>query len=290
MREAEEGRVAFIWRARSLSVVGEGASVQRTCNISAAIIVFLLALVGLVGCGGASSPLASQPTPIPTHTPYPTPTPTLAVPSHAVTFTTSDHILLGGLWFGAGKTVVIFSNQTDTTAGDWTPIAQQFAAQGYAALCYDYRGRGSSQGTRAYGPDLMTDLRAAIAFARSQGAQRIALVGASLGGAVTANAAAGPGAADVAAVAIISAPGDFPQVEVTPTTMAAIAAPKLLMNSQGDSYAPQSQAMYDEARPPKTLKLYPGADHGLALLLGANGPDAMRRLLAFMAQYAPPTA
>ena len=261
---------------------------QRTRTIWAAVIVFPLALVGLVGCG-ASSPLASQPTPIPTHTPYPTPTPTLAVPSHAVTFTTSDHILLGGLWFGAGKTVVIFSNQTDTTAGDWTPIAQQFAAQGYAALCYDYRGRGSSQGTRAYGPDLMTDLHAAIAFARSQGAQRITLVGASLGGAVTANVAANPGA-DVAAVAIISAPSDFPQVEVAATTMAAIAAPKLLMNSQGDSYASQTQAMYDEARQPKTLKLYPGVDHGLALLLGSNGSDAMRRLLALMTQYAPPAA
>lgn len=257
--------------------------------MTAGAIVILLALASLAACGAPSA--ARQPTPIPTRTPFPTPTATLAVPSHAVSFTTSDHIRLAGMWYGQGKTVVIFSNQTDTFAWNWTPIAQQFAARGYAALCYDYRGRGDSQGTRAYGPSQMTDLRAAIAFAQRQGAQRIALVGASIGGAVTANVAAAPLAAPpLAAVAMISAPADFPQVEVSSATMAAIAAPKLLMNSQGDSYAQADQTMYDEARQPKALHLYPGADHGIDLLTGGFGADAMGRLLAFMQQYAPPGA
>ena len=252
-----------------------------------AVVALVLALAGLAACGGTSPATATQPTPIPTPTPFPTPTATLTVPSRDVTFTTSDHMRLAGTLFGHGKTVVIFSNQTDTLAWNWTPIAQQFAARGYAALCYDYRGRGSSEGDRDLGPSLMTDLRAAISFVQGQGAQRIMLVGASIGGAVTANVAA---STPVAAVAIISAPRDFLGVEVSDATMAHIAAPKLLMNSQGDSYAQATQAMYNAARPPKDLHLYPGRDHGLDLLTGSNGADAMQRLFTFAQQYAPANA
>ena len=139
---------------------------MRIARVCAAAIALVLVLAGLAACGGSSSTASAPPTPIPTRTPFPTPSPTLTVPSHAVTFTTSDHVQLAGRLFGQGKTFVIFSNQTDTLAWDWTPIAQQFAARGYAALCYDYRGRGDSQGTRSLGPGLMTDLRAAVAFAQ----------------------------------------------------------------------------------------------------------------------------
>ncbi|HLJ79958.1 MAG TPA: alpha/beta fold hydrolase [Ktedonobacterales bacterium] len=256
---------------------------MRIARGSAAAIALVLVLAGLAACG-ESSTASAPPTPIPTRTPFPTPSPTFTLPSHAVTFTTSDHVQLAGTLYGQGKTFVIFSNQTDTIASSWTAIAQQFAARGYAALCYDYRGRGNSQGTRSLGPSLMTDLRAAVAFAQRQGAQRIMLVGASIGGAVTANVAA---STSVAAVAIISAPSDFPQVEVSDATMASISAPKLLMDSQSDVYAQAVQAMYDAAHPPKDLQMYPGADHGLDLLTGTYGTQAMQRLLAFAQQYAP---
>lgn len=245
----------------------------------------MLAMVSVAACGGGSA--TAQPTAIPTSTPFPTWTPTLAVPSHAVSFTTSDHIRLAGLWYGQGQTVVIFSNQTDTQAGNWQPIAQQFAARGYAALAYDYRGRGDSQGTYDVGPTMLTDLRAAIAFAQRQGARRVVLIGASIGGPVTANVAV---TMPVAAVVLISAPSDFVGLEVTPAVMAHISAPKLLMNSRGDSYAQDIQAMYDEASPPKALKLYPGADHGIDLLTGSFGADATGRVLAFVEQYAPANA
>lgn len=247
--------------------------------------ILLLVLIGLASCGDLSSSASPQrsPTPIPTPTAFPTPSPTLVVPSHDVTFTTSDHIQLAGTLYGHGKTFIIFSNQTDTLAFDWAPIAQQFAVKGYAALCYDYRGHGGSQGTRDLGPSLMTDLRAAIAYVRQQGAQRVVLVGASIGGAVTANVAA---SASVAAVAIISAPREFPEVEVSNATMARITAPKLLMDSQGDVYAQDTRAMYDAALQPKYLNLYPGRDHGLDLLTGPYGTDAMQRLIAFVQRYA----
>jgi uncharacterized protein len=251
-----------------------------------AALALTLALVSVAACAGGGSATA-RPTAIPTSTPFPTWTPTLAIPSHAVSFTTSDHVRLAGRWYGQGQTVVIFSNQTDTQAGNWQPIAQQFAARGYAALAYDYRGRGDSEGTYDIGPTMLTDLRAAVAYAQRQGAWRIVLIGASIGGPVTANVAA---TMPVAAVVLISAPGDFLGLEVTPAVMARISAPKLLMNSRGDSYAPDIQAMYDAASQPKALQFYPGADHGIDLLTGSFGADATGRALAFVQQYAPASA
>jgi uncharacterized protein len=270
-----------------MGIIRGGATTTR--RIGPGAMAVLLALAGLAACGAPSS-VATGPTPIPTSAPFPTWTPTLDVPSHAVTFTTSDHIKLAGRLYGHGQTVIIFSNQTDTTAGNWQPIAQEFAARGYLTLCYDYRGRGDSQGTRDLGPSMLPDLRAAVAFARRLGARRIVLVGASIGGAVTANVAATAAATTpIAAVAIISAPGDFgPGLGVTAATIASISAPKLLMNSQGDSYASDIQTMYNEARQPKALQFYPGGDHGLDLFTGVYGHQAMARLPALTRQYAPP--
>lgn len=255
---------------------------MRVARAASAVALLVLALSALAACAGADAPAASRPTPSPTVTPFPTPTATLAVPSRAVTFTTSDHVLLAGTLYGQGKTFVILSNQTDTVAANWTPIAQQFAARGYTALSYDYRGHGASQGRVELESDLVTDLKAAVGYAQRQGARSIVLVGASIGGAVTANVASSP---PVTAVVIVSAPGEFAGLEVSAATMHAISAPKLLMVSQGDGYAQDVQTMYDEARQPKELAEYPGVAHGLALLLG--NPDALARVFAFVQQYAP---
>jgi alpha-beta hydrolase superfamily lysophospholipase len=205
------------------------------------------------------------------------------VPKRDVTFTTSDHLTLAGTFFGQGTTTIIFSNQTDTLAKDWDGIAQQFAAQGYSTLAYDYRGSGQSQGQ--YAPAaLATDLRAAVAFARGQGARKVVLLGASLGGTVTANVAADAG---IAAVIILSAPRQWIGLDVTDALLRSITAPKLFLNSEQDTFAQDTQAMYDAALPPKEIHLYPGAWHGIAILNPATGDDALPRINAFLAQYAP---
>jgi pimeloyl-ACP methyl ester carboxylesterase len=249
---------------------------------TAGLVAVLFSATAIAGCGGTSSTSTVLPTATPMS--FPTATPTFVVPSRAVPFSTSDHILLAGILVGHGTTFVLFSNQTDTLAAEWTPVAQQFAARGYAALCYDYRGRGQSQGQRDVGPSLMTDLRGAMAFAQEQGARRIVLIGASLGGTVTANVAA---TVSVAAVVLISAPQSFAGPEVSDATVQAIAAPKFFVDSTGDNYAQDIQAMYDAAKPPKVIHWDPGVDHGLDLLTGYFATAGMQHLLAFVQSYAP---
>src|SRR5215831_9915775 len=199
----------------------------------------------LAACGtGASNAHVATPSPRPSP-PAATATATPAVVTRDVSFTTADHLKLTGILFGAGHTAIVFSNQTDTSASDWAPIARAFAARGYLALTYNYRGTYGSQGSFDTSV-LDRDLSAAMAFARRQGGTQIVLVGASIGGAVTARSAA---AAPVVCMVVLSAPRTWPVLPVSDDALRAIRAPKLFLDSEGDEFADDVQAMYAISSP-----------------------------------------
>ena len=75
--------------------------------------------------------------------------------------------------------------------------------------------------------------------------------------------------------------------EVASTGIRAISAPKLFINSEGDAFASDDQQMFQNARPPKTLHLYPGDAHGVVIFDTSNGHDLIARILAFVTTYAP---
>lgn len=257
-----------------------------------ALLTILLLLLASCGSGGPSpSALVATPasTPTPAITPTPTlviaPTPTISVvPSRTVHFLTSDHIQLAGLLYGHGKTVVICSHMLDTDKSIWSDsgIAQHLALQGYLVLTYDFRGNGDSEGRRDV-LSLDVDLRAALAFAHQQGATKIVLLGASMGGTVTLEIAA---STRVTAVITLSAPQDFGN-GVSDAQVKAISAPKLFVNSQDDDYASDTTHMYEIASGPKELHLYPGSAHGTGIFDDPiNGSNLTQLILNFLAHYA----
>ncbi len=245
-------------------------------------LLFLLLLL-LAAC---SDTAASQSAATPTSTPTPgiTPTPTIpTVPSRNVQFMTSDHLKLAGLLFGHGKVAVICSHMLHSTGQIWSDsgIAQQLAQRGYLVLTYDFRGNGDSQG-RSDITKLDVDLRAAMTFIRQQGATKIILMGASMGGSATLDVAS---KVPVAATITLSAPMNF-EVDLT-NEVPKISAPKLFINSQDDDYAQDTQQMFASARPPKEIHLYPGSAHGTYIFDGNNSADLTARILAFVARYVP---
>lgn len=242
------------------------------------IAVMTLALAGCGSAGGAASATATTAIPTP-----PQPTATLVVPWHTVSFTTPDGLHLSGVLYGSGTTGVALSHQSDGTQNQWRGFAQHLAANGYMALAFDFRGHGASAGPADISKEDI-DLRAAIRYLRTQGATRIVLMGASLGGAVTLRVAA---TESVAAVATLSAVAFMPTQEVTDDTIRAIKAPKLFINSKLDDAAATTQHMYDVASPPKQIYIYPGIAHGVGIFSGDYGPDLTQRLLTFLATYAP---
>jgi alpha/beta superfamily hydrolase len=242
----------------------------------------------LPGCAAIGSTTA---VPTPTATAAPTAalssTATVVVATRTVTFVTQDGVKLAGTLYGSGHTALVLSNQTDTTQRDWAPFAKLAASKGYLALAYDFRGQGASQGSFDT-DELSTDVRAAMAFVRQQGARHIALIGASIGGAATARAAA---AEHVNAVVILSAPAAWPDLEVTDGVIKHLGAPAFFLNSEGDTYASAIQHMYEVAAQPKQLKLYKGVDHGVELVYDPEiGTEVRQLIIAFLATYAPASA
>lgn len=252
----------------------------------ARLIGILTSLLLVSACTATGSRESATPVAVATRVPtaVPSPTATLSVPARAVTFITKDGVKLSGTLYGSGSIALILSNQTDTMQRDWAPFARLAASKGYLTLAYDYRGKGASKGT--FETDkLATDVRAAMAFVRQQGARHIALIGASIGGAATARAAA---AEHADAVVILSAPDAWPGLEADDQVIEHLGAPAFFLNSMNDYYTAAVQHMYDVAAQPKQIKLYPGFDHGIELLYDPTiGTKVCQLIFAFLAAHVP---
>jgi alpha/beta superfamily hydrolase len=248
--------------------------------------LFLLfpALFMLAACGSKSAPQQAAATPTPMITPTlaitPTPTPP-NVPSVPVHFTTQDHVQLDGVLSGNGKTTaIICSHQWRGTKDEWSDSAPWFATRGFIMLAYDFRGWGDSQG-QFNSSELERDLLAAIAFVQNHRAKKVILLGASMGADISLIVAA---RTQVAGVITLSPDYLF---GLSDNQIRAISTPKLFMNSEGDSYAGDTRQMFQNARPPKALHLYPGGAHGVAIFQTDHGQDLIARIIAFANKYAP---
>lgn len=162
-------------------------------------------------------------------------------------------------------------------------MPQRLAAQGYAVLTYDFRGNGDSEGPSDIW-SLDVDLRAAVAFARQQGATNIVLMGASMGGTASLKVATEE---QVTAVISLSGPQSF-SVSVSDQEIQTLRIPKLFLASQTDTpYVTDAQHMYEIASQPKELFIYPGDNHGTDIFGGTNGDEPAQRIFHFLMQYAP---
>lgn len=237
----------------------------------------------LVACSSNASPATRVSTPTPTPTPGVTPSPTPSFPTREVHFQTSDNVQLAGVLLGQGQTAVICSHQLRTTKAIWTAssIVPYLASHGYLVLAYDFRGNGDSTGIGDISK-MATDLRGAISFVRQQGATKVVLLGASMGGTATLKAAI---LEPVTALITLSAPQDF-GVTVKDTELQALKTPKLFINSENDDFASDTTHMYAVAASPKAIHMYPGRAHGVSIF-DDDDPDVTQLISQFLAQYAP---
>lgn len=202
----------------------------------------------------------------------------------AVTFTASYSATLYGTVYGNGRTAVIFSNMGANKQSDWETVARSVAARGYMALTYDNRYWVSDtkiqNDLRRFAPD---DLRAAVRFARTQDAQRIVLVGASLGSMASAKVSA---ESNPAAVVLVASPIDRTELPfvVTGDDIRAIASPKLFLVAETDElgFTDDVVKMYDIAQSPKQLVQFEGSAHGTDVFKTSLGQSVGTTILEFL--------
>lgn len=201
----------------------------------------------------------------------------------AIAFRTDDGVLLRGHAFGTGWGVVILSHMYGTEQRIWFDLAEAAARRGLTALTYDYRGIGRSAG-RFVIAQTWRDAVAAVDLVRRRGADRpVVLVGASMGGTVSLRAAA---ERPVQGIVVVASGMRFRGLDVRPH-LAGLRAPKLFIaGSRDEPFATSVRTMYARTPPPKTLRLYPTAAHGIHLFGTRHGPAVRGEILAFVVRHA----
>jgi dienelactone hydrolase len=201
-------------------------------------------------------------------------------PPEPIRFTTEDGVELAGDLRGRGSTAVVLAHMFPANRTSWAEFASILAEEGYLALNFDFRGYGASDGTRTI-PELWRDVLAAAEAARGQGASRVILVGASMGGTAALVAAS---RAELDGVVTLSAPTTFMGLAASTEVVQAVDEPKLFLASEGDgSAADAAQAFYNASPGPKRVEIVTGDEHGTDLLEGGQAEVARRLILDFLA-------
>jgi pimeloyl-ACP methyl ester carboxylesterase len=200
-----------------------------------------------------------------------------------VAFSTADGVSLGGHVFGSGHSGIVLAHMYPADQTSWFATAGELAVEGYLVLTFDFRGYGESSGTKQI-DQIDKDVDAAVKEIQSLGATSLALVGASMGGTASLIAAARQ---PVAAVATLSAPVEFQGLSAR-QAVTTITAPKLFLAAENDAGAEGARDLYALAPDPKAIKIFPGSDHGTALLTGSSAADAHTILFAFLEKNLPP--
>lgn len=194
-------------------------------------------------------------------------------------FRAADGTRLVGHRFGRSRTVVVLAHEFRGNLCDWAPYGRRLARLGLEAFAFDFRNWGQSQ-TRPYrnGQAQGADVAAAVRLVRAQGAKKVFLVGASLGG--SAVLAAGTTVRpQVDGVVSVSGAADLAGAVAS---VPRLRAPVLFLAGKYDTdFAADAQRLYDAAgSSDKTLKILGRGEHGVELV--AASPSARSLIERFV--------
>lgn len=187
-----------------------------------------------------------------------------------------DRPLDARLWVRDPTRLVIYLHEYQRTQRDWWDEAARGLPGDPSTMTLDLRGHGDSGGDHQDFSLMAGDVRTVIGYARSRGYQRIALVGAGLGGTVGALVARDEPAVTVVGLSLAA---DFAGLDALEAATAS-ASRLTIVASRDDLSARESleqiarTAHLDGSR----AVLLPGRAHGRTLLsTDAGGPT--RRLM-----------
>jgi len=151
------------------------------------------------------------------------------------------------------------------------------------ALTYPWRGcRAAGLADEDELQKFVDDARGAINFVRAQGAEKIILAGASLGGVASAKLAIESQASGIVVVASPPAISQWGfEIEAADLNTD---IPKLFITAEDDPTVPASatRQLYDLAAEPKEWQTYPGDKHGTDLFETESGEAMQQRILEFI--------
>ena len=174
--------------------------------------------------------------------------------------------------YGAGDHAVVLAHGAVFDKESWSAQAEQLASEGLQVLAIDFRGYGKSKGGQGGG--LWSDVLGAVHYLMHGGAKRVSVVGGSMGGGASAEAAvrSKPGEID-RLILLAHAPIDNP---------GGLKGRKLFIVSEGDGLVSSVRSQHKAAPDPKKLIVLPGNAHAQHIFKTPQGDALMREMIAWL--------
>lgn len=237
----------------------------------ALIVASMLSAIMLGGCGGGAQTEASSATPKATAGTAPSLESCVMPAYHAreVVFPVGGEQIIGAE-FGSGTVGVVLSHEYRADLCGWAPYAAHLAGLGYRALAFDF------------GTDLVEDVTHAAIQLHKDGADKVILMGASMGGTASL-VAAQSSTLPIAAVASLSGPAQFQGMDAL-SAVAHLQMPVLFLAGRQDvTFAQDAHTLYAACvSPKKQLHIYEGNDHGTQLLQFSVAQQVQAQLDSFV--------
>jgi dienelactone hydrolase len=200
---------------------------------------------------------------------------------------TSDGVRLYMIEAGEGSTTAVLAHGGRSDLCDTLDFARQLLAAGYRIVAFDFRGNGRSASPLKNALALGKDLAAAVAYARASGAERVFLIGSSMGGAAIVQNTA---ALRVDGRISLSGTRLWPGFGINHyASLRRIRDPFLYVGSRNDWRAPLKEALdifRSVGAADKRHAFYPGSDHGWGLLGDTGlGARAQRLVLQWIESH-----
>lgn len=154
--------------------------------------------------------------------------------------------------YGDGAHGVVLAHGMVFNKESWRPQAERLAELGLRTLSINFRGYGDSKagGSRA---DLHLDVLSAVRYLKEQGADRVSVVGGSMGAREAARASMEAEEGEIDRLVLLAPPSIL--------SADRIQGRKLFIVSEGDALASSVRSAYEDATEPKKLTLLPGSAH-----------------------------
>jgi pimeloyl-ACP methyl ester carboxylesterase len=193
---------------------------------------------------------------------------------------TTDGTRIYAVHAGSGTTAIVLAHEAQSDICEWLPYAKTLVDSGFRVLALDFRGYGRSDIPRRNRLSLGNDLAAAVAAVRGDGASRVFLIGASMGGgAVVQNTSrlAVDGRISLSGTRLWRGYGVN-----NPAGVRRLRAPFLYMGSRRDPIVPLSEALRIFRRVgsrDKRTAIYRGSGHGIDLVQRTSYSARARALI-----------
>jgi len=201
-------------------------------------------------------------------------------PAQSMWLKTSDNVRLYAVDAGDGPVAVVLAHQGGSDLCEELPYAKTLLAAGLRVVAFDFRGNSHSESPDHNRLSLGRDLAAAVARARFDGAKRVFMIGASMGGAAVVQ-----NTARIAVDGRVSLSGTRLWTGYglnDPAGVRALRAPFLYIGTRNDWRAPvkEARAIFGSVGSrDKRITFYPGGLHGWQLVQEAPFAGTARALI-----------